>query len=240
MIKFLDYITKDPKGQKNWAIFFGLTGTIVAIIMTYLFYDETVSFYKNFGPGLSVPIGFLCVYYLGVQKNRGNILGMAANVNEIGVNLSFSNFGFAISAGYYFITHVFGFFDWRNNTNEKGDTRVRDAKSNKDFMFLIFFLVLATAIVLFLYQDKDLREQVFPGIGFIFWGNIIAMYLGIIAQGTMVLRYRYSWIIWITLNFIAIPVQFASGNYIFGVLYSFYQLNAFIGLYAQYTSSNVE
>ncbi|MGL4662793.1 MAG: nicotinamide riboside transporter PnuC [Culicoidibacterales bacterium] len=238
MKKFLDYITKDQKGQRIWAILFGSVGTMIAFAMAILFWDSSRELYKNIGPSLSVPIGFLCVYYLGIQKNRGNILGMVANVNELIVNILFGNFGFVAGAVYNGISHVVGFLEWNTNSNESGVTQVRDIKERKGIVTLIFFLVLGTVFVFANWHfnwigNNDLSSP-------IFWGNIVILYLGIVAQGAMVLRYRYSWWLWFAVNIIAIPIQFVTGNYVFGVMFIFYELNCVLSLYAQYTSENVE
>lgn len=238
MIKFLDYITKDEVGQKRWSIFFGLVGTIIAFLMAILFWNNDIMLYKNIGPSVSVPIGFLCVYYLGIQKNRGNVFGILANINEIIVNTLFGNFGFVIGAIYNGVSHVIGYQDWKNNTNEKGQTKVRDINDKKGLGLLLLFLILGTLFVIMNY--------VFDWIGDIniyspiFWGNILIMYLGIVAQGAMVMRYRYAWWLWLITNVFAVPIQIISGNYVFGVMYLFYEINCILALYAQYTSDNVE
>lgn len=238
MIKVLDYITKDPKGQRIWAIIFGSVGTVIAFAMMLLFWNTAESFYKNIGPSLSVPIGFLCVYYLGIQKNRGNILGMIANVNELVVNALFGNFGFVAGAVYNGISHVIGFFEWNTNTNESGVTQVRDIKEKKGITTLIFFLILGTAFVFANWHFNWIGNNDITSLNF--WGNIVILYLGIVAQGAMVLRYRYSWWLWFAVNLVAIPIQFASGNYVFGVMFIFYELNCILSLYAQYTTAHIE
>lgn len=234
MRKFLDYITKDAKGQSQFAIVFGIMGTLVALTMTYVFWNNDNAFYQNIGPGLSVPVGFLCVYYLGIRKNIGNVLGFIANINETAINTVFGNFGFVMSAIYFGFSHVVGYIDWSNNTDETGTTAVRDIEKRKGLGTLLFFLALGTVFVLlnihYQWIDADVKSP-------LFWANIVVMYLGIVAQGAMVLRYRYAWWIWFTLNIVAVPVQFISGNYVFAVMYLFYEINCILALYAQYTSS---
>lgn len=235
--KNLDYITKNEKGIKQWTIFFGITGVIMATVMTILFYSPEQTFIQNFLPGVSVPVGMLCVYLLGVRKNTGNVLGIIANVFETIINTSFGNFGFVVSAVYYGITHVFGFFDWRKNTDENNNAIIEKLESKRDIITLILVLVFSTVYV----YVASINGWIDTGLStFMYVANIAIMYIGIIAQGTMVLRYRFSWILWIIFNLIAIPVQFISGNYVFGVMYILYQINALISTYAQYTSENVE
>lgn len=233
MKKILDYITKDENGQRQFAIVFAIVGTLVAIAVTFISWRVENTFYQNIGPGVSVPIGFLCVYFLGIRKNIGNVLGFVANINEVIVNTLFGNFGFLVSAIYFGFSHIVGFFDWRNNRDENGNTAVRDLDRQKGLGTLVFFLVLSTIFVIlniqFQWIEADFRSLMF-------WANLIVMYLSIVAQGAMVLRYRYAWWIWFVLNLFAVPVQFISGNYVFAVMYIFYEINCVLALYAQYTS----
>ncbi|GBU11071.1 hypothetical protein AwErysi_06870 [Erysipelotrichaceae bacterium] len=231
MKRFLDYITLDARGIKIWSIVFGLTGTIFAIILGILFYSPEQSFIQNIVPSISVPIGFLCVYYLGLRKNIGNILGFIANILEFIVNTAFGNFGFYISTIYYGLSHVFGYIDWNKNLDADNKIKVRDLSNKRDLFILVIMLIFST---IFVFIAKIIGLLPFEVTSFAFIGNILVMYLGIVAQGTMMLRYRYAWFIWIAMNCFAIPIQFLTGNYVYGMMYCFYQLNAFICLYAQY------
>lgn len=233
--KSLDYITKNPKGQKQWGIGFAITGTIISITMAILFWKPENSLYQNIGPSISVPIGFLCVYLLGIRKNFGNILGITANINEIAVNTLFGNFGFVMSAIYFGFSHIVGYIDWNKNKEEDGSTSVRDLDMKQGMGTLIFFLVLGTLFIAANWYFKFFGDTSLTSP--MFWANVAVMYLSIVAQGTMVLRYRYSWWIWFATNVISIPVQFASGNYVFGVMYIFYEINCILAIYAQYSSS---
>jgi len=235
MIRFLNFITKTEKGIKIWSVIFGLIGTLVAIYMTYMFYSPQRTFIQNYLPALSVPIGFLCVYLLGVRKNLGNILGMIVNILESIVNLAFGNFGFVITAVYYETTHIFGYFSWKKNEDKHNSAIIRKMGTKRDKVILIAVLTMSTITVWLLYILKFISPEASV---FLFAGNIISMYLGIVAQGTMVLRYRHAWIIFFCLNVVAIPIQFISGNVVYGVMYIFYQINVVITLYGQFSKQN--
>lgn len=231
-MKILNYISKNKKGQQHFAIFFVIVGTLIALGITITFWDNEASLYRNIGPGISIPVGLLCVYYLGIQRNFGNFLGILANINEIIVNAMFNNFGFVVSASYFFLSHIIGAFEWNKNKDENNVTRVRDANSTNGKRMIFGFLVIATIFVLLNWSQGWIVAQT----PLLFWLNIIVMYLSIIAQGAMVMRFRYAWWVWFSVNLFAIPTQFISGNYIFGIMYIFYQINCIIALYAQYTT----
>lgn len=237
MKKILNYITENDQGVRLWAVVFGSIGTITAIITGFIAYSSTQNIVQNFFPIISVPIGFLCVYFLGMRKNIGNILGFIANLFELCVNIAFNNFGFAISTIYFGCTHVLGFFDWKKNIDEQKNTKIKKLAHSRDFIILLIVLVLSTIIFLLSQYIQYLINPKIEFLSWFFWANILAMYLGIVAQGAMILRYRYSWWIWFGLNLIAIPTQFFSGNIVYGVMYCFYQLNVILSLYAQYNVS---
>lgn len=235
--KILDYITKDPKGQKQWGIGFAIVGTIVSITIAKVTWNPQGSLYKNIGPSLSVPVGFLCVYLLGMRKNVGNILGITANLNEIAVHTTFGNFGYLISSIYFGISHLFGYIDWNQNKDEDGNTQIRDLDNKNGVKTLFFFLALGTVFVIVNHYFKWFTVTDNP---LVFWGNIVVMYLLIVAQGTMILRYRYSWWIWFASNLISIPLQISTGNYVFAVMFFFYEINCILALYAQYTGVDTQ
>lgn len=235
--KSLDYITKNPKGQKQWGIGFAIVGTLVSIAIAIVIWNPQNSLYKNIGPSLTVPIGFLCVYLLGLRKNAGNVLGIMANINEIAVHTIFGNFGYLISSIYFGVSHLFGYIDWNKNKNEDGSTKIRDLDKNQGVGTLLFFLALGTVFVVVNWHFKWFTVTDKP---LVFWGNIIVMYLLIVAQGTMILRYRYSWWIWFASNVISIPIQIESGNYVYAVMFFFYEINCILALYAQYSSDDTK
>ncbi|MGL5041897.1 MAG: nicotinamide riboside transporter PnuC [Culicoidibacterales bacterium] len=236
IIKALDYITKNEQGRKRWTVGFTLTGAIVALWSGITSFNEAGSWIQNFLPSISFIVGLLCVFQLGRRKNSGNVLGLIANSLEMIINIAFGAFGFVISTTYFFISHVIGFFDWRNHTDDTGHANIEKLNTSRDFIVLAVMIFLSSAylVLAFFMGWVDLTTGPFFIIA-----NIIAMYVGILAQGLMIFRYRISWILWIVLNLFAIPVQFLSGNFVFGCMYILYQINALLTAYAQYTTKTI-
>lgn len=231
MKNFIRLITEDEKWSKVWFGLFLLMGTISGIVVGVIFWDDKLSFIQNILPIVTTPIGFSCVYLLGVGKNSGNTMGFISNILEGVVNFMYGNFGLFIGVIYYGATHIIGYFDWKKNEKSDGRVVVKDVNSKRDVVVMVSAILFSTFVTWLMYRGDAITFEL---LSFEMIANIAVMYLGILAQGLMILRYKFAWVVWVLLNIVAIPLNFATGNAVFAVMYIFYMINALISLYYQY------
>lgn len=231
MDKLLRYITEDDRCVKIWLSVFVTMGTISGLVVGIMFWDQSLPFLQNILPIVTTPIGFSCVYLLGNGKNSGNTMGFLSNISEGLVNFMYGNFGLFISVIYYGVTHILGLFDWSRNRGADGRVPVKGINSRQDWIVMIGALVLSTLVTYLMYVTGNIPFNI---LSFEMIANVAVMYLGILAQGLMILRYKFAWWVWVILNVIAIPLNFMTGNAVFAIMYCFYLLNALITLYYQY------
>ncbi|MDO4643608.1 MAG: nicotinamide riboside transporter PnuC [Cardiobacteriaceae bacterium] len=192
-------------------------------------------------------IGLLCVVSLTFRKNiLGNGLGITANIGEIYVQYYSGATGLTLAPAFYLITHIFALNYWRKNQDGDGNMLPRSANRNV-WLFttvcigagLLFFPWLNKEIAQFRFIDNNNDPAFYLGSIIVNWYaiNILAFVLGIAAQTSMILRYTYSWILWIIVNFTWLTVNLLTHNYIFAIQTIIYQINAFLALYEWWKNS---
>ncbi len=239
-IEFFDNIT--GKGAKQWILGWFLFGVLAVGVGFWQFTEHTGLDWFYLGVGY---IGLLCVVSLSFRKNvAGNGLGMAATAGEVVVQGTSGAVGLMLAPLFNFFTHVYGLFYWSKNTDADGDMI---PKSASKWVWLITIAFIAIGLALFpVVNDwlasmgygrvvEDDGSQFLGSIDF-FWINVIAFVLSITAQATMILRYSFSWWLWIAVNFVWLIVNLMTGNIIFAIQTMVYQVNAFVGLYEWYRS----
>lgn len=237
-IELLDNLT--GKWAKQWIV----TWFVVSVaILGYIFATTTEkTSWDLFYLGVSI-VGLLCVVSLSFRKNlAGNGLGIVANIGEIVTQARHGAVGLLLAPVFYLTTHVFGLAYWAKNSDGDGNMVPKSATTT---VLLVTIAFLVAGIALFptindwlasmgFGMMEDDGSQLF-GIDF-FWINIAAFIIGVTAQVSMILRYSYSWWLWIASNFVWLAVNMMTQNYIFAAQTMIYQVNAFIGLYEWYSS----
>lgn len=192
-------------------------------------------------------IGLLCVVALAFRRNlSGNGLGIVANIGEIFVQGRSGATGLMLSPVFYLTTHLYGLGYWAKNKDGDGNMIPR-AANNAVWGFTLLFI----AIGLFLFPwlndrlaqyrfiDNDASQAIgIFGLSVSWYAvNVAAFVLGVSAQTAMILRYTFSWWLWIVVNFVWLAVNLMNGNIIFAIQTIIYQINAVVALYEWWESS---
>lgn len=192
-------------------------------------------------------VGLVCVVSLAFRKNLlGNGLGINANLGEIYVQYHSGATGLALAPGFYLLTHLFALNYWHKN--EDGDGNMLPRSANKTVWLITGVFILAGLIIFpylnnhiekFRFIDNNSQTALSFGSTTVSWYavNILAFVLGITAQTAMILRYAYSWWLWILVNFVWLAVNLLTHNDIFAIQTVIYQINAFVGLYEWWKNS---
>lgn len=192
-------------------------------------------------------IGLLCVVALAFRKNlSGNGLGIAANIGEIFVQGRSGATGLMLSPVFYLTTHLYGLYYWNKNQDGDGNMVPRGA-SPLIWGFTAAFIVIGLLIFPWLnnhlqgyrFIDTDSSQAIsLFGVSLSWYSvNVLAFVLGVSAQTAMILRYAFSWWLWIIVNFVWLTVNLMNGNMIFAIQTIIYQINAVIALYEWWENS---
>ena len=192
-------------------------------------------------------LGLLCVVALAFRKNvAGNGLGIAANIGEIFVQGRSGATGLMLSPVFYLATHLYGLYYWGKNQDGDGNMIPRGANSLIWGLTIVFILVglilfpwLNDALAAYRFIDNDSSQAInLFGLSVSWYSiNVLAFVLGVSAQTAMILRYAFSWWLWIIVNFVWLIVNLMNGNLIFAIQTIIYQINAIIALYEWWENS---
>lgn len=243
-MKFLDKITNE--WQRQWAMAWFLCG---ALALFWGFWLTTERGALDIAMLVVATIGLVCVVALAFRRNlSGNGLGITANLGEIAVQGRMGATGLMLAPMFYLLTHLYGLFYWKKNQDGDGNMVPRDASVG---VWLITGVFIAVGLAVFPWLNEQLQQYSFIESGSdaavslfgvdVSWYriNVIAFVLGVTAQTTMILRYSFSWGIWIVVNFVWLTVNLVNQNYIFAIQTMVYQINAFVGLYGWWKSSKL-
>ena len=192
-------------------------------------------------------VGLLCVVALAFRKNlSGNGLGIAANIGEIFVQGKSGAPGLMLSPVFYLTTHLYGLYYWGKNRDGDGNMIPRGANPA---VWLVTLAFIVAGLFAFPWLNEKLAQYRFidldPSAALTLFGtdiswytiNVTAFVLGVTAQTAMILRYAYSWWLWILVNFVWLTVNLVNGNYVFAAQTIVYQINAIVALYEWWENS---
>ncbi|MGY0399783.1 MAG: nicotinamide riboside transporter PnuC [Ostreibacterium sp.] len=213
--------------------------TVGVAILSYAFWETTKhSLWDWFYLSVSI-IGLLCVASLSFRKNLlGNGLGIVANIGETITQTVHGATGLLLAPIFYLSTHIFGLSYWAKHQDNDGNMLPKLSSPTVWIVTLIFIII---GLILFPLINDQLTKYHFidksdPNF---YWINIIAFVLGVAAQACMILRYSFSWWLWIIVNFVWLGVNLMTQNYIFACQTMIYQVNAIIGLYEWHQQKQV-
>lgn len=192
-------------------------------------------------------IGLLCVVALAYRKNiAGNGLGITANIGEIFVQGKSGATGLMLSPVFYLTTHLYGLYYWGKNKDGDGNMIPRGANHAVWGITLAFIVIglllfpwLNDRLAQYRFIDNDTSQALeILGISISWYTiNVTAFVLGVTAQTAMILRYAFSWWLWIAVNFVWLAVNLMNGNLIFAIQTIIYQVNAIVALYEWWENS---
>lgn len=235
-MNIFDKITNE--WQRQWAVVWFVCGAL-ALFAGFWFTTERGGL-EIFMLAVAL-IGLICVVSLAFRRNlTGNGLGITANIGEVIAQGRSGATGLMLAPIFYLATHVYGLFYWRKNQDGDGNMLPRQATVG---VWVITAVFIAIGLAVFPWLNEQLQQYSFIesssdtamsafGINISWYAiNVTAFVLGVTAQTTMILRYSFSWSIWIIVNFVWLSVNLANNNYIFAIQTMVYQVNAFVGWY---------
>lgn len=226
MKKMIHWITKDSKGVAWWSKWYLAIGILISIIVGVVTWQSHLT---TFAVIVSIG-GYACVYYLGLRKNFGNVLGLIVNVGEGFIQFQYQAFGLAIAPIYYFVTHAYGLVTWHKN-KDKDDKAILNEDKKAAYLSFVLFAVVGSIILFYLYS-----QNYFSGLSTVFLVlNIVGMLVGIISQGLMIMRFKIAWWGWFIANIVWLVINLMTGNWVYFFQTIWYQVNVIITLYDQYT-----
>ena len=129
-------------------------------------------------------------------------------------------FGKIFENAFYFITILYGLYEWRNHINhEVVQTR---KLSLKNWIYCAFQAVCGTIV---LHSALSILG------GNSAWLDSVTTTMAIIAQILMILRYRENWYFWLMVDVICVILWFIQSNYCMMMQYIFWTINCLYGLY---------
>ncbi|SUO97642.1 nicotinamide riboside transporter PnuC [Suttonella ornithocola] len=250
-MNILDKIT--GPWQKQWSIVWFICGA-AALFWGYLHElnyflptEESINIgFETFKLAVAL-IGMLCVLALAFRKNiSGNGLGITANIGEVIAQGRSGATGLMLTPLYNMFTHLYALRYWAKNEDGDGNMIPKQATG---YVWLITIVFIAIALFLFptindhlqkysfIEKDNDAALS-FAGFAITWYQiNIVAFVIAVTAQTTMILRYSFSWWLWIASNFIWLAVNLANHNLIFATQTIIYQINCIVGIYEWWKNS---
>lgn len=235
------------KWHKPWIITWFIFGAI-SLGVGFFYYTDHSGFeiFKLF----IALIGMLCVVALAYRRNlAGNGIGMLANVGEIIVQGRSGATGLMLAPFFYLSTHLFALNYWRKSQDRDGNMVPLKANPLIWLITVVFILIglflfptINDTLQRFRFIDSDNSTAIrLLGLNLSWYHiNIIAFVLGVSAQTVMILRYSFSWVLWIVVNFVWLTVNIANQNTIFAIQTLVYQINAVVGLYGWWLSTKTQ
>ena len=238
-IQLLDNIT--GKWALQWIVTWFIAGVLALSAGFWLTTEHTGLNWFYLGVSF---LGLVCVVSLSYRKNvLGNGFGMGATAGEFVVQATSGAVGLMLAPLFNFFTHLYGLFYWSKNTDADGDMIPKSASKwvwliTGSFMIigLALFPTINRLLASYGYAVVENDNSLFLNFISFFWINVIAFVISITAQVAMILRYSFSWWLWIISNFVWLTVNLMTGNYIFAIQTMVYQVNSFVGLYEWHRS----
>lgn len=178
--------------------------------------------------------GLLCVYLTAKEKISGWIFGI---INAIFFFIMFYQvrlYSDMLLQIYYFIMSIYGFWKW-SCPKLKNDKKLhlKITKIEKKILILdLSIVLLATVSIGFLIKNIHLLLPLFfPNqASFPFIDSFIAV-MSINAQIFMTYKKRESWLMWVTVDIVALIIYFIKGINLVGIEYIVFGIISFFGFY---------
>lgn len=133
----------------------------------------------------------------------------------------YSDFGLQI---FFLMLQFYGWFNWARGRNDQHDAlRVTILPTSQRLIWAVIAAVGAIALGLLMDHNTDAALP--------YWDATTTV-LSVIAQYFLARKFLENWMLWITVDVLAIGIYSAKGLYIFSGLYVFFLMLASIGLMA--------
>ena len=128
----------------------------------------------------------------------------------------------------YFLTNVYGWYNWSRTNDEKGTLQISRNTNKQNILWFLSAVVLYVFIVLILrtahQNDHEYLNSILPWID----GMNTSFFL--CATILMTMKKIENWWFWIAGNVLSIPVYFSQGLYFTSLQYALFLVIAIMGL----------
>ncbi len=199
----------------------------ILVIASYLYTDPLSNFDLRYGISFFGAItGLICVILMTRRSQVANYFGLLSTFGESIGNFLGGNIGAGMPHIYNFSTHVYGIFNWRKNHDDEDKVITRSLTVKQ------YLVVILSIVILF---GLNVLITHLLGVENVMWQlvlNGLIFGLAIPAQTLLMMRYYYSWYLWIVMNVFMVILNFfgPEPNPVIGAQYCVYLFNSLYGL----------
>ena len=122
--------------------------------------------------------------------------------------------------GIYFVLGVFGWYWWLHGGRDKTQVRIQDTPRKEWGLIFAIAIVVTGALTLWLYQHSDVAPFL----------DAATSVFSLVAQYLLTRKYIESWLFWIAVDIVYVPLYAWKGWYLTALLYSIFLVMAVGGL----------
>ncbi len=199
----------------------------ILVVASYLYTEPFSQFDLRYGISFFGAItGLICVILMTRRSQLANYFGLLSTFGEGIANFLGGNIGAGLPHIYNFSTHVYGVINWRKNHDADDKVITRS-------LTLIQYLYVAIAFILIFLFNIAITHWL--GVENTLWQLILNGFifgLAIPAQTLLMMRYDFSWYLWVLMNIFMVILNFfgPDPNPVIGAQYSVYLFNSLYGL----------
>ena len=198
--------------EGTFALWFVLTGIATQAVVFALSDDSLLSF-------VSGVAGVVSVVLCSQRKLSFYFWGFLQIATFVVLCMQEQLYGKLIENAFYFVTMVAGLVMWKRNLiGEKVETREMDIMDWEAVLALISIAVIILSIVLHQFGGS------YAGL------DALTTSIAICAQILMILRYRESWMLWLSVNLLCIVLWVQASNWCMVAQYIFWTANCIYGM----------
>ena len=175
----------------------------------------------------SVWTSYACTYLCVKQSRHNYFFGLISVFALMLLFYNGGNYGSAALNLYLIPTVIYGWFRWGKDTN----TRPVTSAFKDGPLWIAGYIGITGATYLAVFGILTYFGGTLP------YADSAVLVLSILAQFLMDNKKIESWIVWIIVNIISIPLYIASGYPLVAFQFVFFLGNAFWGFYAWYTTT---
>ena len=198
--------------EGTFALWFVLTGIATQAVVFALFDDSLLSF-------VSGVAGVVSVVLCSQRRLSFYFWGFLQIATLVVLCMQEQLYGKLIENAFYFVTMVVGLVMWKKSLiGEKVETREMDIMDWEAVLALISIAVIILSIVLHQFGGS------YAGL------DALTTSIAICAQILMILRYRESWMLWLSVNLLCVVLWVQASNWCMVAQYIFWTANCIYGM----------
>ena len=198
--------------EGTFALWFVLTGIATQAVVFALSDDSLLSF-------VSGVAGVVSVVLCSQRKLSFYFWGFLQIATFVVLCVQEQLYGKLIENSFYFVTMIAGLVIWKKNlTGEEVKTREMDIMNWEAVLALMSIAVIMLSVVLHQLGGS------FAGL------DALTTSIAICAQTLMILRYRESWMLWLSVNLLCIALWVHASNWCMVAQYIFWTANCIYGM----------